>query len=616
MLTLGLVLTALQVKQYAFPTNLEGIPFVYMLFFTTLPQLLEVVAFVALSLFLLEQKWLARLFGYLIWCACISVMTIQLAAYEMSGQFLTTLALENINHILHLSIYRILVLSSFFLVFAILPAIIFERFRKRDSSNNKNTFTSPFFLMISLLVSLAPIHMLRSESTKKSQNLILKQNNLSNFAPIYSFLLRIGNIPGLEEIILTTKDVETAQNLGLSIRPQQRFPLAKEKTFNSPSPFAHLVQDQQRYNVIVFFMEGTSARLLGPYNKEWRDLTPNLNKFSEHPSVVRFDNYFNHTAATYRGLHGQLCSLWPYRGGLDWKKNPNDSSAIRYQCIPKILSRRGYDSFFLYSQRKEDTYLDELMSQIGSKFVLSGENLSRDVLGGEKFNRQEALSDQQFVRAVTQFFAQREHSNPFFAAIYNFETHAFLTLAADAVKYKSTKNTVLNSIHNFDNAFGYFWENFLSSKLYENTIFILTSDHAHFPEKPYVELVESRKSKSYKRYFFDRIPLFVYFPGALPVNVIDANFRSSIDLAPTVLHLLNFNESPSSFLGTSLFERHNYSAENIAVAAWPNEFYWANQSGIFSLEETDSKTPNLQFMNTFIRFFWMLENKNRIFGEE
>src|SRR5690606_4224251 len=59
-------------------------------------------------------------------------------------------------------------------------------------------------------------------------------------------------------------------------------------------------------NMIVLMSEGVSARMLGAYGGAYPGLTPNIDRIAARS--MRVDNYFNHTAATYRGVGGQVSS--------------------------------------------------------------------------------------------------------------------------------------------------------------------------------------------------------------------------------------------------------------------------------------------------------------------
>src|SRR3546814_14333238 len=90
------------------------------------------------------------------------------------------------------------------------------------------------------------------------------------------------------------------------------YPYLKDWVNRQPLPFAGKPPVAQP-NVIVLFIEGMSARTLEPYGSTYPGLTPNLQALAGDTMVV--DNYYNHTAATYRGLQGPMTSGFPRSGG-------------------------------------------------------------------------------------------------------------------------------------------------------------------------------------------------------------------------------------------------------------------------------------------------------------
>jgi hypothetical protein len=73
------------------------------------------------------------------------------------------------------------------------------------------------------------------------------------------------------------------------------------------------LKENKKPNIIIIFTEGFSAEVLDVYNNLDLNLTPNLNKLYERSLV--FNNYYNHTAATYRGLRGQMISGYQFLDG-------------------------------------------------------------------------------------------------------------------------------------------------------------------------------------------------------------------------------------------------------------------------------------------------------------
>ena len=87
--------------------------------------------------------------------------------------------------------------------------------------------------------------------------------------------------------------------------------------------------------------EGISARVVQPYSDRFPGLTPNFAAFASE--AMRIDNYYSHTFATYRGLQGQFCSLFPlYAGGQIFEDTD-------YYCLADLLNDEGYETHFSYN---------------------------------------------------------------------------------------------------------------------------------------------------------------------------------------------------------------------------------------------------------------------------
>jgi phosphoglycerol transferase MdoB-like AlkP superfamily enzyme len=341
---------------------------------------------------------------------------------------------------------------------------------------------------------------------------------------------------------------------GIHYDRRAEYPLVKGDIYGGELPFATTGAGEaprRHLNVIVFFSEGLSARVMQPYSEAYPGLTPNIEEFAA--SAMRVDNYYNHTFATYRGLLGQLCSIFPvYAGG---RFNPDTD----YYCLADLLGDEGYQSHFLFSQQRARTKLDEVLGKANVDQVLAQEDLQRLYLQGEQAGRPLALSDQQFFDAFIahlRFLEGQQASGdgaPFVLGLYNIETHAYYHASDDGVSYAGHDSYILDSIRNFDDAFGRFWSYFKASGLFQNTIVVFTADHAHFQGKDFVALVNQQPD--YQRMFVDRIPLIIYHPEMQLPPSFDAKNASSIDLAPSLAHLLQLENRPNAFVGRSIFER-------------------------------------------------------------
>lgn len=392
------------------------------------------------------------------------------------------------------------------------------------------------------------------------------------------------------------------------------YPLEKRDVYTQPLPFPDTGVDARVKNVIVIFSEGTSTRLIGAYGSKYPGLTPNIDRLAAHS--MRVIHYYNHTAATYRGLQGQLVSGYPWAGGAGdteaWADPTKRDAmlAIRNRSVPMILNQLGYHTEFL-SPHHDTVGLNTMLRALGFEKVYSFDDVSRRIAPGNPMYAVEgALSDGELFHALNLLMATHRLSKPgqpFFAGLYNFGTHAFLDVVAFGLKYGDGSNPALNRLHNYDHAVGAFLDAFLASDYAHDTIVVFTADHANYPEPSYREAV----GENHAPYFVDQIPLLIYDPFHRLPATWDAHGRTSIDFAPTLLQLLGVRHADNSFLGTSLFEDNH---RPIGIAAIGNEFYATDTLGVFPEGSVPAalRAPFAAGRAAVIRYY-RLEQANRLF---
>jgi phosphoglycerol transferase MdoB-like AlkP superfamily enzyme len=309
------------------------------------------------------------------------------------------------------------------------------------------------------------------------------------------------------------------------------------------------LKENKKPNIILIFAEGLSAEVLDVYNNLYLDLTPNLNKLFECSLV--FNNYYNHTAATYRGLRGQMISGYQFLEG-DWEIRDSGemdkANQINMVSLVDILNSYQYSTYFINSEP----------SNIQFSKYLETFNFN-DVISGEIKDRY--LSDKEvFTLLLNTIFKVNE---PFFIGLYNIGTHHGQN--SPDIKYADGNNHILNRFHNFDAQFGIFFDLFMESGISDNTILIFTTDHATFPSPEY-----KKTFKSEQKYFVNNVPLFFYWQG-VEHKIIDAHGRNSLDLIPTILDILNINNYVNYFLGSSLFLEN--AREFSTITAIAADFY-------------------------------------------
>ncbi|WP_233614785.1 MULTISPECIES: LTA synthase family protein [unclassified Stenotrophomonas] len=328
-----------------------------------------------------------------------------------------------------------------------------------------------------------------------------------------------------------------------------RAEFSRKKIYQQGFPAEMTASLPAKPNVIVIFTEGMSARWMDTYDSAHAGVTPNLDRLAGGSLVVT--NYYNHTAATFRGLRGQLTSGhqevdgYNEEGtGIGQRDVSADVTAVSRASIADVLRAQGYNSMFFLSQQE---YINKMIGTLGFDRVLGRDYLyETHIRKGAQQARPKYLSDTQLFDSMLSELEAQPADKPFFAAAYNFQTHAFLDGES---KYGKGDNIVLNRFHTYDRDIGHFIERFMASRLHENTMLVITADHSTFPG-PNAVAADSRV----QGYFVDTIPFLIYWKG-VEHRTIDAGGKNSLDLAPSLLSLLNVQDAHNLFLGCTLFEQ-------------------------------------------------------------
>jgi phosphoglycerol transferase MdoB-like AlkP superfamily enzyme len=331
-----------------------------------------------------------------------------------------------------------------------------------------------------------------------------------------------------------------------------KFNLAhKETVFNSttakgvlPAKFA-----QTKPNIIIIFLESFSARLTSVYNPTgFPGLTPGLEQMAADAHTTVFKNYYNGSTPTMNGILSQLCSFLPPTGYTEVEDNKN-LQRLRLLCLPDILKNNGYKSAtYITAVNKQFENKNAIFSSMNTDGVYGQEELAKTISGKPL---SWGYSDHQLFPAMWQMVKEKKQE-PFLMMLSTIDSHPPFDLAKDMVPYGDGKNNVLNSFHTADDAFAKFWREFKQSKYYDNTIVVAVADHATFPGADIKKLFPQDANNLS---FYDQNMFMVYTPGGnLPREV--NTYSSSIDVAPTLLQILNINV-PNSFEGHSIFDDRN-----------------------------------------------------------
>lgn len=465
------------------------------------------------------------------------IVGVQLATVVASGHYLNMIELDNIYEIRHLDskimIKSLGVMGSLLLGLAVIMLMFRHRFWK----------VSKIGLYLFMLVSL-PIVVL---------NVWIAQA-----LPIYNFW-KISHQYALQVV----------WQVDNSISDQQRKLYGKEWVYQSDDD---KIDNLSGKNIVVLFSEGLSLNLIDKFNK-FSGLTPNMTDFVNKGLFI--DNYYNHTATTYRGLVGQMSSGYFMQGG----EQMNPSSNI--VALPDILRNYNYHSYFL--------------SALDAKHPLNQKlkKLHFDKVFGvdDYLKNKDILADDELFSFLEHLMTDGKLQEPYFIGVYPRGAHWGNDSAEN--QYENGKNKILNVLHNYDYWFGKFVKNIQSKDADGKIAILLTADHAIFQSDEYNHLFEDSRDN-----FIDKIPFVLYYRG-ITHKTIDAECQNSLSFAPTLLQWMRIKTSENYFLGCSLFDE-KCKSDFARISAYGDEFFTTDKCVVKKI--TNSKNTLCNKVKDFYHF--------------
>lgn len=281
----------------------------------------------------------------------------------------------------------------------------------------------------------------------------------------------------------------------------------------------------ERPNIVLVFVEGLSQSVI----EDERGIMPNLASLEKRSLFFR--NYYNHTFATYRGLIGQLYSGHQF----------SDRDANRLISLHALLHEVGYHTNFFNTEPNNADFSRYLEAMSFDTFVSKSDWVT------QAYTTLNYITDRDaYDRLYDMLLEQHESGQPFFTAMYSFGTH--VSLDSPDEKYGDGSNPELNKFYNLDVQIGRFMERFEGSALAEDTIVVITADHATYADAAFTDTFPDYPRRNME---MDRIPLIFYYRG-IQAEKLNVKGRNSLDMAPTLLDYLDLSGA-NMFLGDSLF---------------------------------------------------------------
>ncbi|WP_341748779.1 sulfatase-like hydrolase/transferase [Candidatus Tisiphia endosymbiont of Sialis lutaria] len=305
-----------------------------------------------------------------------------------------------------------------------------------------------------------------------------------------------------------------------------------EELYSDDSTIARYIKanssNNKKYNIIFITVESLSSEFMGKFGNQ-QNITPNLDRLAEQS--IFFTNLYAVGTRTVRGLEAITLSVPPTPGSSIIRR-PENQSLFN---IATIFRNQGYVTNFLFGGY---SYFDNLQNYFhgnGYNIIDRGNLKSNEI----SFANIWGVADEDILIKALELADQNYHQGKaFFSLIMTTSNHRPYTFTEGRIDLLSGSGRNA-AVKYTDYAIGRFLELAKTHPWFDNTIFVITADHC-----------ASSAGKTDLPINKYHIPLLIYAPNILKPQIVD-NLSSQIDIAPTILGLLNFSYN-SKFFGQDI----------------------------------------------------------------
>lgn len=278
-------------------------------------------------------------------------------------------------------------------------------------------------------------------------------------------------------------------------------------------------------NVVIVLMESLSAKYLGA-NGNTQSLTPNIDRLTTESLYL--DHAYSTGTRTVRGIEAITLSI-PPTPGQSIVRRPAGTHLFN---IGTVFKDNGYENKFIYGGNALFDNMADFFSGNGFTVVDSDQFTKEEI----NFETAWGVCDEDlFNKVLTEADLSYAKKTPFFNFVLTTSNHRPYTFPENKIDIKPGTGRD-GAIKYSDYAIGEFLKAAEKRPWFKDTVFVFVSDH-----NASVAGNDNIKIEDY------HIPVIFYSPSFIKPKTI-SRLTSQIDVAPTLLSLLNFSYQ-SKFFG-------------------------------------------------------------------
>ena len=284
----------------------------------------------------------------------------------------------------------------------------------------------------------------------------------------------------------------------------------------------------------MIMIESLSSKYIDYLSGQNYGVTPNIDRFARNGLV--FENFFANGQRSVDGAQSILTGIPPLPGMPDIT-----ALSANYSSLGQLASDNHYRTIFLTTTLREAFSMDLIAGAAGFDDYHGLEDYPLLLNYIDAADRPLGWDYEAFMYLLKQLEGEKSNYVAFVNASSDHTPFARMQEPFNQYEHGTdTEGGYLNMLHYTDWALGEFINEYKKRKDFEETVFIITADHAlpHFQgPDPYGKF---------------RIPLIIYSPKNISPGRSQM-FASQIDLFPTIIKMLDL-EGKYSAIGKNILD--------------------------------------------------------------
>ena len=304
-----------------------------------------------------------------------------------------------------------------------------------------------------------------------------------------------------------------------------------EKTLASIYTPIHTPNDSVsmvKKNVVVLIVESFGREYIGALNKDleggkYKGYTPYVDALIGKSTTFRYS--FCNGRKSIDGMPSILSSIPMFVEPFIL----TPSSMNDYTGLAGILGQEGYETAFFHGAQNGSMGFQAFAQKTGFQHYF-GRTEYEAAKGTDDFDGTWAVWDEPFL----QYYAEEmgKMKQPFMTAVFTASSHhPFVIPEQYKQQFPEGKLEIQKCIRYTDMAIGKFFETASKQPWFQNTIFVLTSDHTNMSDHAYYQTDLGGFCS----------PIIIYEPSHPEGQMID-KIAQQIDILPTVLGMLGYQK--------------------------------------------------------------------------